>query len=692
LIFYNILAMYSPCITYTIKTFILFPLLVLSVFILSPPLIAAETSEDAVPGNDIATPSADESAYESGSEGAEASDAEPDTKTVKAVRLNPRFKDHGDGTITDTKTGLMWMKDANINKSKVPWQTAKEYIEELNKGIHANFAYKDWRLPKVRELASVIDSSQFYPALPEAHPFENVRKNSYYWTSSGGFNIVGYVWVVDMASGNIKYDYVSYCNFQNLWPVRSTKKSAEIDLKKNVVLHISPSDLNLSLGSLSCDDTVGGKPVMAPVGVSATAVSSSDIVLSWQMTDEDSDVAWFNVYEDGKFVKSTPETMVTIRKLNPKEKRCYTVSSFSNMGLESQKTSRMCATTWTKSAKGTVWSEGINDYGQLGDGTTNDSNTLILTSGLEEVVRIVAGAEHSVAVKKDGTVWTWGRNLRGQLGNGSLKDSLSPGRVEGLSGIVDIAAGWYHTMALKKDGTVWTWGRNYYGQLGNGRLIDKLIPVQVKDLANVKSIGSGWYHSIAVKKDGTVWTWGWNRKGQLGVSDLNTSNVPVQVLGLTDVKEATGGEHHSLALNSSGEVWAWGWNKYGQLGSGNKLDSPMPVRVRALDGITRISGGMHYSMTLKNDGSVWAWGRNEYGQLGSASASNSPVRIAALSGIKDIAAGAHHGVALDEEGFVSVWGWNYGNKQKRSPPKKISGVPGNDAIAAGMHFTVAVKE
>jgi alpha-tubulin suppressor-like RCC1 family protein len=39
---------------------------------------------------------------------------------------------------------------------------------------------------------------------------------------------------------------------------------------------------------------------------------------------------------------------------------------------------------------------------------------------------LVAGDTHTVAIKKDGTLWAWGLNQDGQLGNGTNKNSHTP--------------------------------------------------------------------------------------------------------------------------------------------------------------------------------------------------------------------------------------------------------------------------
>src|SRR4029079_3467697 len=69
---------------------------------------------------------------------------------------------------------------------------------------------------------------------------------------------------------------------------------------------------------------------------------------------------------------------------------------------------------------GTVVAWGRNTSGQLGDTTTLTPRKLpVATSGVANAVAIAAGDRHSAALKADGTVMTWGINNAGQLGDGS---------------------------------------------------------------------------------------------------------------------------------------------------------------------------------------------------------------------------------------------------------------------------------
>lgn len=70
---------------------------------------------------------------------------------------NKRFKDNGNGTVTDAGTKLMWKQtDAFQELSKwINWHQANEYITELNTQKFAG--YRDWRLPNLEEAESLFD-------------------------------------------------------------------------------------------------------------------------------------------------------------------------------------------------------------------------------------------------------------------------------------------------------------------------------------------------------------------------------------------------------------------------------------------------------------------------------------------------------------------------------------------------------
>ena len=97
------------------------------------------------------------------------------------------------------------------------------------------------------------------------------------------------------------------------------------------------------------------------------------------------------------------------------------------------------------------------EYTVLGGGrpssSCTDSNTPVQMSEVGGIEAIAAGGAHGLALKDDGTVWAWGMNQDGQLGNGTYTLGTStpgintPVQVGNLSAVKAIAAGGDHSLA-----------------------------------------------------------------------------------------------------------------------------------------------------------------------------------------------------------------------------------------------------
>lgn len=113
-----------------------------------------------------------------------------------------RFRNNGDGTITDNQTGLTWLADANIFGSNVDWNTALT----VNGTSHAG--YTDWRLPTINELESIMDYSQTaVNTWLTGQGFSNVQPD-YYWSSTtdmlGAPNAVVFSFVEGRENAQVK--------------------------------------------------------------------------------------------------------------------------------------------------------------------------------------------------------------------------------------------------------------------------------------------------------------------------------------------------------------------------------------------------------------------------------------------------------------------------------------------------------
>ncbi|BDR53387.1 hypothetical protein KIM372_12940 [Bombiscardovia nodaiensis] len=373
---------------------------------------------------------------------------------------------------------------------------------------------------------------------------------------------------------------------------------------------------------------------------------------------------------------------------------------------------------------GNTYAWGNNQYGQLGDTTTISRKLPVKVHAPTGVhfTAISAGGYHALALGDDGNVYAWGLNRYGQLGDGTTDDKHKPvvvhnGALPTGQHLTTISAGFYHSMALGSDNKPYAWGLNNHGQLGDNTTssaahetdgtpthttADKIEPVLVHNGAlpageHFTSISAGYWHNLAIGSDHKTYAWGLNYHGELGNgiqgggSEVNkipiTANgdqsEPVLVHnGALPASEhfttVSAGGYHSLALGSDGQTYSWGVNNYGQLGndtsgingndgSANKSE-PILVNHGALPAsehfVTIGAGGAH-NLAIGTDGKTYAWGWNMYDQIGDGTSvdRNEPTlthsgALQATGRFTTISAGGWHNLALGSDKHTYAWGWN----------------------------------
>lgn len=341
---------------------------------------------------------------------------------------------------------------------------------------------------------------------------------------------------------------------------------------------------------------------------------------------------------------------------------------------------------------GNVYSWGAGFYGQLGTGISGNGSSrptpqhVTALSG-KNIVQVSAGVQFSLALTEDGNVYSWGDGRSGQLGLGNTSQQNTPREVTTLSGknIVQIVAGSLHALALTADGEVYSWGRGSNGRLGLGDTINQDTPRLIEALENreIIQIQAGSSHSLALTKSGDIYGWGRNLIGTtLGIITENenqTTPILINRQSLVDNKivQISASHSHNLALTEDGDVYAWGSNNSGALGldSGNGVIG-IPTRVQGLISDKKIIGvetggtgrsvSSGHSFVITETGDVYSWGDNSAGQAGHRSSGitchfKAPMHLESLSdkGIIQINLGGEHSLALTKDGNVYSWGGNW---------------------------------
>lgn len=118
------------------------------------------------------------------------------TAYVRAVRGEPcgsSFTDNGDGTVTDSATGLMWEQATGL--AAATWEEAKAYCQSLTLGEQS-----DWRLPTRNELQTIVDYTRYNPSVSTG--FFPAAVSSNYWCLTSDAGDSGRAWRLFFGSGN----------------------------------------------------------------------------------------------------------------------------------------------------------------------------------------------------------------------------------------------------------------------------------------------------------------------------------------------------------------------------------------------------------------------------------------------------------------------------------------------------------
>ena len=300
---------------------------------------------------------------------------------------------------------------------------------------------------------------------------------------------------------------------------------------------------------------------------------------------------------------------------------------------------------------GDLLSVGYNDHGQLGYGSTTQTDAWVaarynipFTAGAT-IVKVARCISSNYVLTSDGKVYATGHNGYGQLGLGDTTNRREFIRLEyfvtaGLTPVnifssINRYNNYDRLYVLCSNGALYACGYNEHGELGVGDTANRATPTLISgSISNISTVVSAAYYTFLLTTTGALYATGYNNWGTLGLGDTTSRSsftLVSSMSGVSDIKVFDGrydagnwsAATCAFARTTAGDLYATGYNGFGQLGLGDTTQRNGFTKITTLAnivGVTTFGGGCYGPIVAWNSANeLYAWGCNGEGAIGDGS-------------------------------------------------------------------------
>jgi len=284
---------------------------------------------------------------------------------------------------------------------------------------------------------------------------------------------------------------------------------------------------------------------------------------------------------------------------------------------------------------GALYGCGTGSQGTLTNvtGTVNKLTLLNNTTG-STFTSVSASPFMSFGITASGGLWGWGYNSRGELANGTTSPSSTMVQYSLPSGTtaIKVCGNTGIMYVLLSNGTVYGAGSFNYGKAGAQGIntsatnnVTSLTQIVIPNNDVATKIACGYNsgeqgHLLILCANGNIYGTGANGSGQLGIGNstnpIGTLTQMVNSTGLTPVDIETAGVTSYVLMNNNA-LYVCGDNGFGQYGNANSSSVSLTLSTNSTGKvISRIAVSNSHAHMLMTDGTLYGTGYNAFGQLG----------------------------------------------------------------------------